>query len=118
MVQMAICPLDQGGPAPAASPLRFEQMMAAGLLAEVRACTGAVTCTRTCPPSGVGYRQLWRHLAGECSLEAAVTAARRRHGPVGQAPADLAAQVAGLNWIYTDARELRRSPRSLIPRGR
>jgi len=52
---------------------RFQQMMAAGFLDEVCRLFGRPDLHRELPAMrSVGYRQLWRHLAGECSLEAAV----------------------------------------------
>ncbi|MDE2305926.1 MAG: tRNA (adenosine(37)-N6)-dimethylallyltransferase MiaA [Gammaproteobacteria bacterium] len=52
---------------------RFRQMMRAGFLEEVRALRARGDLTREHPSMrAVGYRQLWQHLAGECSLERAV----------------------------------------------
>jgi len=52
---------------------RFEDMMAAGLLEEVRTLYARGDLTPDTPAiRAVGYRQLWSHLAGECSLDAAV----------------------------------------------
>lgn len=51
---------------------RFEAMMAAGFLDEVRALYARPDLTPQHPAiRAVGYRQLWQHLAGECSLEEA-----------------------------------------------
>lgn len=51
---------------------RFEAMLAAGLLDEVRALYDRADLTPDHPAiRAVGYRQLWRHLAGECDLDAA-----------------------------------------------
>jgi tRNA dimethylallyltransferase len=52
--------------------LRFDAMLEAGLLAEVRALF-ARTDLRAEHPSmrAVGYRQMWRHLAGQCGLKEA-----------------------------------------------
>jgi tRNA dimethylallyltransferase len=55
---------------------RFDSMMAAGLLDEVRALYARGDLTSGNPAiRAVGYRQLWSHLAGECSLETAVESA-------------------------------------------
>ncbi len=52
---------------------RFLQMMAAGFLDEVRALYSRSDLHAELPAiRAVGYRQLWQHLAGECSLEAAI----------------------------------------------
>jgi tRNA dimethylallyltransferase len=60
----------------AALEQRFRQMMAAGLLEEVAALHARGDLTDSHPAiRAVGYRQLWEHLAGKCSLESAVTRA-------------------------------------------
>ena len=52
---------------------RFAAMMAAGLLDEVRTLYARGDLTDAHPAiRAVGYRQLWAHLAGTCSLETAV----------------------------------------------
>ena len=58
----------------AALAQRFDQMMAAGLLDEVRGLHARGDLTDAMPAiRAVGYRQLWAHLAGSYSLETAVT---------------------------------------------
>lgn len=55
---------------------RFAQMMAAGLLDEVRGLWARGDLTDVHPSvRAVGYRQLWAHLAGSYSLDVAVTRA-------------------------------------------
>ncbi len=55
---------------------RFGAMLAAGLLAEVRTLYERSDLTAEHPAMrAVGYRQLWRYLAGQCSLDEAVTQA-------------------------------------------
>ena len=50
--------------------LRFDAMLKAGLLAEVRGLFERSDLEAEHPSMrAVGYRQLWRHLAGQCSLE-------------------------------------------------
>ncbi len=52
---------------------RFQQMMAAGFLDEVRLLKARGDLHKDLPAiRAVGYRQLWEHLAGECSLNHAV----------------------------------------------
>ncbi|HEU4780913.1 MAG TPA: tRNA (adenosine(37)-N6)-dimethylallyltransferase MiaA [Steroidobacteraceae bacterium] len=52
---------------------RFDSMMADGLLDEVRTLYARGDLTADHPAiRAVGYRQLWSHVAGECSLELAV----------------------------------------------
>ena len=58
----------------AALAQRFDQMMAAGLLDEVRGLHARGDLTDAMPSiRAVGYRQLWAHLAGSYSLETAVS---------------------------------------------
>lgn len=55
---------------------RFENMMAAGLLEEVRTLFGRGDLTPDSPSiRAVGYRQLWSHVSGSVSLETAIEAA-------------------------------------------
>ena len=52
---------------------RFETMMAAGLLEEVRTLYARGDLTVENPAiRAVGYRQLWSHIEGACPLETAV----------------------------------------------
>jgi tRNA dimethylallyltransferase len=53
--------------------LRFGAMLDAGLLAEVRTLYERSDLSAEHPSMrAVGYRQLWRHLAGQCALDEAV----------------------------------------------
>jgi tRNA dimethylallyltransferase len=73
---------------------RFDQMIAAGLLDEVRGLRARGDLDPDLPSlRAVGYRQLWQHLAGDCSLEDAVAAAR-------QATRNLAKRQ--LTWLRGD----------------
>lgn len=57
----------------AALAQRFDSMMAAGLLEEVRALHARGDLTIEHPAiRAVGYRQLWSHIEGACSLDTAV----------------------------------------------
>jgi tRNA dimethylallyltransferase len=61
----------------AALDARFEAMMAAGLLGEVRALRARGDLTDAHPAMrAVGYRQLWAHLSGAYPLETAVARAQ------------------------------------------
>ncbi len=51
----------------------------------------------------VGYRQLWQHLAGECSLEEAVTSAIAATRQLAKRQLTWLRKWPDLNWIYTDA---------------
>ncbi len=56
---------------------RFDEMMRAGLLSEARAIYEDGFDPSLPGLNGLGYRQLLRHLRGECSLEEAVEDAKR-----------------------------------------
>jgi len=57
---------------------RFEAMIAAGLVDEVRALRARGDLSPDLPSMrSVGYRQVWNHLAGECGLERAIEAGQR-----------------------------------------
>ncbi len=74
---------------------RFDEMLAEGLLDEVRALHGRGDLHADLPSMrAVGYRQLWRHLAGDCPLEVAVADAKR-------ATRNLAKRQ--LTWLRADA---------------
>jgi tRNA dimethylallyltransferase len=71
-VSVAMVPSDRAR-LHAALAQRFAAMMAAGLLEEVRALFQRGDLTDEMPAvRAVGYRQLWSHLAGGCSLDIAV----------------------------------------------
>jgi tRNA dimethylallyltransferase len=74
-VVAALMPVDRAR-LHAALASRFEQMMAAGLLEEVRRLHARGDLTGEHPAiRAVGYRQLWAHLEGACTLDTAVTRA-------------------------------------------
>ncbi len=74
---------------------RFDEMLNEGLLDEVRALHGRGDLHADLPSMrAVGYRQLWRHLAGDCSLDEAVADAKR-------ATRNLAKRQ--LTWLRADA---------------
>jgi tRNA dimethylallyltransferase len=73
----AMLPADRAG-LYATLDARFLEMMAAGLLEEVRALRARGDLHPQLPSlRSVGYRQLWMHLAGECSLGRAVAEGQR-----------------------------------------
>jgi tRNA dimethylallyltransferase len=62
---------------------RFERMMAAGFLDEVRRLFARGDLTEAHPAiRAVGYRQLWSHLCGSCSLDAATARANAATPPL------------------------------------
>jgi len=102
IIQIAICPGDRAELHRRIS-LRFTQMMAAGLLDEVRALYGRGDLHADLPAMrAVGYRQLWQHLAGECSLEDAVASAEAATRQLAKRQLTWLRKWPGLSWIYTD----------------
>jgi tRNA dimethylallyltransferase len=71
VIEIAIAPLERRD-LHTSIETRFRAMLSAGLLDEVRRIrdSGAVTAEHPAMRA-VGYRQLWRHLAGLCSLQEA-----------------------------------------------
>ena len=75
VTEFAVAPLERGD-LHTRIELRFGAMLDAGFLAEVRALFTRSDLTAEHPSMrAVGYRQMWRHLAGHCALnEAALQA--------------------------------------------
>ena len=72
VAEIALAPLERGD-LHTRIELRFEAMLDAGLMAEVRSLFERVDLTAEHPSMrAVGYRQLWRHLAGQCALDTAI----------------------------------------------
>ena len=102
IIQIAICPGDRAELHRRIS-LRFTQMMAAGLLEEVRTLYGRGDLHPDLPAMrAVGYRQLWRHLGGECSLEDAIAAAEAATRQLAKRQLTWLRKWPGLNWIVTN----------------
>jgi tRNA dimethylallyltransferase len=102
IIQIAICPGDRAELHRRIS-LRFTQMMAAGLLDEVLSLYRRGDLHPDLPAMrAVGYRQLWRHLAGECSLEEAVAGAEAATRQLAKRQLTWLRKWPGLNWIVTD----------------
>ena len=103
IVQLAICPADR-------SVLhrriarRFEQIMAAGFLEEVRELRRRGDLHTDLPAiRAVGYRQLWQHLEGECTLDEAVTKAVAATRQLAKRQLTWLRKWPDLGWIYTDS---------------
>jgi tRNA dimethylallyltransferase len=79
---------------------RFDAMMAAGFLDEVRRLYARGDLTADLPSMrAVGYRQLWQHLEGEVPLAAAVDAARQATRNLAKRQLTWLRADAGLSWI-------------------
>ena len=103
VLQMAIAPRDRSVLHERIAR-RFEQMMAAGLLEEVRALWQRPDLTADVPSMrAVGYRQLWQHLEGEFPLEAAVEAAVAATRQLAKRQFTWLRKWSDLAWIFTDA---------------
>jgi tRNA dimethylallyltransferase len=71
-LKLALTPAERSG-LHAAIELRFREMMRQGFLEEVRGLRARGDLDASMPSMrAVGYRQLWEHLQGGCSLEEAV----------------------------------------------
>ncbi|RLA55380.1 MAG: tRNA (adenosine(37)-N6)-dimethylallyltransferase MiaA [Gammaproteobacteria bacterium] len=102
IVQLAICPADRAVLHQRIAR-RFEQIMAAGFLEEVRQLRRRDDLHLDLPAiRAVGYRQLWQHLAGECSLEEAVTKAVAATRQLAKRQLTWLRKWPDLRWIYTD----------------
>jgi tRNA dimethylallyltransferase len=102
IIQLAICPSDRAELHRRIS-IRFTQMLEDGLVQEVQALYERGDLTPDLPAiRAVGYRQLWQHLAGECSLEAAVASAEAATRQLAKRQLTWLRKWPGLNWIYTD----------------
>jgi len=103
LTQLAICPEDRKVLHERIA-LRFGQMMAAGLLEEVRALHQRGDLHSGLPAiRAVGYRQLWQHLDGECSLEEAVEKGIAATRQLAKRQLTWLRKWPDLNWIHTDA---------------
>jgi tRNA dimethylallyltransferase len=72
VMEFAVAPLERGD-LHTRIELRFGAMLDAGLLAEVRTLFERSDLSAEHPSMrAVGYRQLWRYLAGQCALDEAV----------------------------------------------
>ncbi|MGC1524275.1 MAG: tRNA (adenosine(37)-N6)-dimethylallyltransferase MiaA [Steroidobacteraceae bacterium] len=72
VAEFALAPLERGD-LHTRIELRFAAMLGAGLMAEVRSLFERGDLTAEHPSMrAVGYRQLWRHLAGQCALDTAI----------------------------------------------
>lgn len=103
VVQLAVCPLDRAV-LHWRIARRFEQMMAAGLLDEVRELWRRPGLHAALPAiRAVGYRQLWQYLDGDCSLEVAVKNAEAATRQLAKRQLTWLRKWPDLNWIYTDS---------------
>lgn len=102
ITQIAICPGDRAE-LHRRIHLRFAQMMKAGLLDEVHSLYSRPDLHPDLPAMrAVGYRQLWQHLAGECSLADAVASAEAATRQLAKRQLTWLRKWPGLNWIYTN----------------
>jgi tRNA dimethylallyltransferase len=103
IVQMAICPQDRAVLHQRIAR-RFEQMMAAGFMDEVRCLWQRGDLNADLPAiRAVGYRQLWQHLQGQCSREEAVERALAATRQLAKRQLTWLRKWPDLHWIYTNA---------------
>jgi tRNA dimethylallyltransferase len=102
ILQMAICPLDRAE-LHRRIALRYDLMMAAGFLQEVEALHARSDLHADLPAiRAVGYRQLWQHLEGACTLGAAVDAGVAATRQLAKRQLTWLRKWPDLQWIYTD----------------
>lgn len=102
VVQLAICPADRAV-LHRRIAARFEQMMATGLLEEVRALHRRGDLHPGLPAiRAVGYRQLWQYLDGACSLEEAVARAIAATRQLAKRQLTWLRKWPQLRWLHTD----------------
>ncbi|PLW68392.1 tRNA (adenosine(37)-N6)-dimethylallyltransferase MiaA [Pseudohalioglobus lutimaris] len=101
--QLAICPLDRAVLHQRIA-LRFQLMMAAGFLDEVRALHSRGDLSADLPAiRAVGYRQLWQHLEGFLTLEEAEEKAVAATRQLAKRQLTWLRKWHDLAWIYTDS---------------
>ena len=102
IVQLAICPWERAE-LHRRIALRFEQMMAAGFLEEVRSLHQRKDLHPGLPAlRAVGYRQLWQYLEGEYSLEEAIEKGVAATRQLAKRQLTWLRKWPDLEWIYTD----------------
>ncbi|MEM1153336.1 MAG: tRNA (adenosine(37)-N6)-dimethylallyltransferase MiaA [Pseudomonadota bacterium] len=102
VIQMAICPSDRAA-LHQRIHLRLKQMIAEGLLDEVRILFECEKLHRDLPAiRAVGYYQLWRHLEGEYSLAEAVERAEAATRQMAKRQLTWLRKWPDLAWILTD----------------
>lgn len=101
--QLVICPQDRSVLHKRIA-MRFEQMLAAGFLEEVRELFQRRDLQSDLPAiRAVGYRQLWQHLNAECSLEDAVDRAIAATRQLAKRQLTWLRKWPDLHWLLTDS---------------
>jgi tRNA dimethylallyltransferase len=102
VVQLAICPSDRAVLHQRIAA-RFQQMMEAGFLEEVRTLHQRGDLHPGLPAiRAVGYRQLWQYLDGECTLAEAVEKGIAATRQLAKRQLTWLRKWPELAWIYTD----------------
>lgn len=103
VLQLAVCPRERAE-LHRRIELRFRQMLAQGFLQEVALLHERPDLNPDLPAiRAVGYRQLWRHLDGECSLEDAVQQGIAASRQLAKRQLTWLRKWPGLYWLLTDA---------------
>lgn len=103
--QLVICPQDRGVLHKRIA-VRFEQMLEAGFLDEVRALHQRGDLQDDLPAvRAVGYRQLWQYLDGECSLDEAVQRGEAATRQLAKRQLTWLRKWPDLNWLLTDSEQ-------------
>ena len=103
VIQLAICPADRAV-LHERIERRFHKMMADGFLEEVRHLKQRGDLHEGLPAvRAVGYRQLWQHLDGRCSLEEAVANGIAATRQLAKRQLTWLRKWPDLEWIITDS---------------
>ncbi|HSE13536.1 MAG TPA: tRNA (adenosine(37)-N6)-dimethylallyltransferase MiaA [Rudaea sp.] len=79
---------------------RFDEMLASGLVEEVRRLYDRGDLHADLPSMrAVGYRQLWRHFAGKCSLLEAISAAKQATRNLAKRQLTWLRGDVGIDWL-------------------
>lgn len=102
ITQLAVCPQERSV-LHARIQQRFHAMMAAGFLDEVQTLHGRGDLSEDLPAiRAVGYRQLWQHLEGRCSLDSAVDSGIAATRQLAKRQLTWLRKWPDLLWILTD----------------
>lgn len=103
VVQLAVCPR-QRAELHRRIEIRFRRMLAQGFLQEVALLHERPDLSPDLPAiRAVGYRQLWRHLDGECSLEEAAQQGIAASRQLAKRQLTWLRKWPDLYWLVTDA---------------
>ncbi|MBR2742763.1 MAG: tRNA (adenosine(37)-N6)-dimethylallyltransferase MiaA [Clostridia bacterium] len=97
---------------------RVDEMMSAGLLCEVKRLTEIDGFLSSTAAKGIGYKELYPYLQGECTLEDAVEEIKRASTRYAKRQLTWFRRNKDINWLYADSDggfdEVSREARKLV----